>query len=62
MTLYWLIIAALLAACALSVRGAVAATAAGSTWWLRFHTRLGLVAAIAAGLFAMIGAPIAHNL
>ena len=62
MTLYWLIIASLLAAVALSVHGAVAATACGSTWWLRFHTRLALGASVAAVLFAMVGAPIALTL
>lgn len=62
MILYWLIITALLAACALSVHGAVAATAAGSTWWLRLHTRLAIGASVATMLFAMIGAPIAYKL
>lgn len=59
MTVYWLILASLLAAVALSVRGAIAATACGATWWLRFHTRLAVGASVAAMLFAMIGAPIA---
>lgn len=62
MTLYWLILAALLAAVGLSVHGAVAATACDSTWWLRFHTRLAIGASVAAMLFAMIGAPIALTL
>lgn len=62
MTLYWLTLTSLLAAVALSVHGAVAAAACGSTWWLRFHTRLALGASVAAMLFAMIGAPIALTL
>lgn len=62
MTLYWLVLISLLAAVALSVHGAVAATACGSTWWLRFHVRLAFGASVAAVLFAMIGAPIALKL
>lgn len=62
MILYWLTIAALVAAVILSARGAGAACRAGSTWWLRFHTRLALGAATATMLFAMIGAPIAYKL
>lgn len=62
MTLYWLVLISLLAAVALSVHGAVAATACGSAWWLRFHVRLAFGASIAATLFAMIGAPIALKL
>lgn len=62
MNLYWLTLISLLAAVALSVHGAVAATACGSTWWLRFHVRLAFGASVAAVLFAMIGAPIALKL
>lgn len=62
MTLYWLIIAALLAAVVLSVHGGVAATAAGSTFWLRFHTRLALGASVACVLFAIVAAPVAATL
>lgn len=62
MTLYWLILASLLAAVALSVHGAVAATACGSTWWLRFHTRLALGASVACVLFAIAAAPVAATL
>lgn len=62
MTLYWLILASLLVAVALSVHGAIAATVCGSTWWLRFHTRLAFATSVAAMLFAMIGAPVALKL
>lgn len=62
MTLYWLILAALLAAVVLSVQGAAAARQAGSVWWQRFHTRLAVGATVAAILFVLIGAPIAHKL
>lgn len=62
MILYWLILAALLAAVVLSIQGAAAARQAGSAWWLRFHTRLAVGATVAAILFVLIGAPIAHKL
>jgi len=62
MIFYWLILASLLAAVALSVHGAIAATACNSAFWLRFHTRLAFGASVAAMLFAMIGAPIALKL
>lgn len=62
MTLYWLTIAALLSAVALSVHGGVAATMAGSRFWLRFHTRLAIGASVACVLFAIFGAPVAATL
>lgn len=62
MTLYWLILASLLATVIGGVHGVHHARRAGSTWWLRFHTRLALGASVAAMLFAMIGAPIALKL
>jgi|GEM_PF-5108516 len=62
MTLYWLTLAALLAAVVLSVHGGVAATAAGSAFWLRFHTRLALGASVACVLFAIVAAPVAATL
>ncbi len=66
MTLYWLTIAALLAAVVLSVHGGVAAAAAapsaGSAFWLRFHTRLALGASVACVLFAIVAAPVAATL
>lgn len=62
MTLYWLILASLLAAVALTTVGRFFAAISGSTFWLRFHTRLAFGASAAAMLFAMIGAPIALKL
>lgn len=62
MILYWLTIAALVAAVILSARGAGAASRAGSTWWLRFHVALAWTTYAALVLFAVIAAPIAYKL
>lgn len=62
MILYWLTVAALYLAAACCGAGYARAWQAGSIWWQRFHARLGFGAAIAAGLFAMIAAPIAYKL
>jgi hypothetical protein len=46
----------------LSLHGGAAAAAAGSTFWLRFHTRLALGASVACVLFAIVAAPVAATL